>query len=202
MTEDVKRYPAATQDWLTRIPIMQQTVLLSAIRGMDGMRKLHPAKMLIRFYRRCVLIDALDQRAIENPYEDGGGDFTGPSLEIFKGHDQTPLLYAYDRSSPNGVGQYVPLDRWPLAMQRVADDFVRARDEMPLHYYSHSMHAFQIIGAHHPDEKIAAFWQAIYVRMAHALHLWPEEIGELDTRLGDDEAGWRAREDCAGGCST
>lgn len=93
----------ATQDWLDGLSIMQQSVLLSAIRGMDGMRKFHEAKHVIRFYRRCVLVSAFDGRPLLNPYEGGGGSFTGPwPLDIteqsaadafMNSRDEMPLHY-------------------------------------------------------------------------------------------------------------
>jgi hypothetical protein len=33
------------QPWVSEIPFMQQTVLLTAIRGSDGCPKRHPSKM-------------------------------------------------------------------------------------------------------------------------------------------------------------
>lgn len=160
----------ATQDWLDGLSIMQQSVLLSAIRGMDGMRKFHEAKHVIRFYRRCVLVSAFDGRPLLNPYEGGGGSFTGP---------------------------------WPANWSEslVQDAFMNSRDEMPLHYYGHFMHGAQIIGYKHPDRFARSFFYRLYLRMAHALHLWPESEPEMDKRLSDDPAGWEAREDPSACCS-
>lgn len=64
------------------------------------------------------------------------------------------------------------------------------------------MHAFQILGYKHPNDVTRAFWHAVYVRMAHALHLYPEPMVDMDRRLGDNVGDWKAREDPAGGCST
>lgn len=160
----------ATQDWLDGISIMQQSVLLSAIRGMDGMQKFHNAKHAIRFYRRCVLVSAFDGRPLLNPYEGGGGSFTGP---------------------------------WPTNWSEslVQDAFMNSRDEMPLHYYGHFMHGAQIIGYKHPDKFAREFFNRLYVRMAHALHLWPESEHDMDKRLSDDPAGWEEREDPSACCS-
>lgn len=196
----IKQYPSAAQDWLTSIPVMQQSVLFSGIRGMDGLAKLHPAKMLVRFYRRCVLISAFEGIALTNPYDGGGGDFTGPSLTLYPPDDDCGEYHFYVPA--NGEFKRYAANEWSLAMQYHVDGFVRARDEMPLHYFTHMMHAFQILGVHHPDKVISSFWAAIYGRMANALHLWPESPEELDARLGDTEAGWKAREDAAGSCST
>lgn len=156
------------QDWVCRLPFMQQSVLLSAIRNEDCVEKDDPSKDLIRWYRRCVLISAFDRRALTDPRAPGGGSFTGPIDDI----------------------------------NAAADAFIRRRDAMSLHYYAHAMHAFQIVGYKHPINTIAAFWESVYVRMANALHLYPEYSVQMDARLGDDVAGWKAREDKAGGCST
>lgn len=81
------------------------------------------------------------------------------------------------------------------------DDFIDSRDEMSLHYFAHAMHAFEILGYKHPDHETRAFWYEAYLRMAHALHVWPETIEQLDARLGDNETGWRARNDPSSTCS-
>ena len=66
------------QDWVTELTLMQQSVLLAAIRGPDTIRKDHPVKVLMRWYRRCILLSAFDKRVLDNPHEPGGGSFTGP----------------------------------------------------------------------------------------------------------------------------
>lgn len=43
------------QEWTHPLSIQQQSVLLMACRGPDGMRKSHPAKAIIRTYRAVVL---------------------------------------------------------------------------------------------------------------------------------------------------
>src|SRR5262245_28467293 len=47
---------AVLQDWVQERPFMQQTVLLTAIRGPDGIAKYSSVKLLLRWYRRCVLL--------------------------------------------------------------------------------------------------------------------------------------------------
>lgn len=195
-----KVYPSAAQDWLRSIPVMQQSVLFSGIRGMDGLPKLHPAKMLVRFYRRCVLISAFEGATLTNPYDGGGGDFTGPSLTLHPADEACGEPHFYMVGKDGFI--FIPESEWVFAMQVHVDAFVRARDEMPLHYFSHMMHAFQIIGANHPDERIRHFWWGVYMRMVNALHLFPEYAEAMNARLGDTEAGWKAREDAAGSCST
>ena len=190
-------HKSALQDWVFEIPQMQQSVLMSGIRGMDGLAKKHPAKALIKFYRRSILVSAFDGKAILTPYNaDGetGGEFTGPSINIFKDHNGNDVLYDGD--------DFVSFEEWPKAMKPIVNNFLLGRDEMPLHYYTHMMHSFQIVGFKHPDTKIRLFWRDIYWRMVYALHLWPESEQDMDKRLGDDETNWRARSDEAGSCQT
>lgn len=172
------------QDWVSALRFMQQSVLLSAIRGCDGLPKRHKAKALVKWYRRCILISAFDGRALDNPYEPGGGSFTGPIVEI-----------------PSGIPDNVRHDMACAALQRVADDFVDSRDELPSHYQVHFMHAAEIVGYKHPDEAIREFWSDLYERLAHAYHLWPETEAQMDARLGDDFEGWAARNDRSTSCS-
>lgn len=145
------------------------------------MRKHHPAKPLMRWYRRCVLLSAFDGRALTDPFEPGGGSFTGPV--------DPALIHA---------GEY----QRAKAMAQAVDAFLVARDELPLHFYTHTMHAFEILGYKYPGQETREFWIDVYCRMVHAFHLWPETETQMDLRLGDDIEAWKMREDCAGGCST
>lgn len=71
--------PSVLQEWVMKLPYMQQSVLLTAVRGPDGITKEHPAKEVLRWYRRCVLLGAFEGRAFLSPSEPGGGSFTGPA---------------------------------------------------------------------------------------------------------------------------
>ena len=127
-----------------------------------------------------------------------------PSKDIIRWYRRCVVVSAFDGralTDPQepGGGSYTG----PVAdIEAAADAFIVARDGMQLHYYSHTMHAFQILGYQHPDSEIRAFWRRLYVRMCEALHVWPESDPQMNERLGDNEAGWRAREDKCGGCST
>lgn len=187
-----------TQAWVHDLSMMQQSVLLSAIRGCDGLPKRHKAKSLVKFYRRCVLISAFDGRVLNDAFEPGGGSFTGPIAEL----PTTGFLLN---------NEYCALEAWQnLAIQlqwkreqlkRVADNFVDSRDELPMHYQTHFMHAVEILGYKHPNVETRVFWLEIYERLAHAYHLWPETEAQLDARLGDDFDGWAARNDPSACCS-
>ena len=66
------------QPWVMCLTLMQQGVLLAAVRGPDGIMKDHPVKVLLRWYRRCILKDGLSGEIITDAYAEGGGSFAGP----------------------------------------------------------------------------------------------------------------------------
>lgn len=157
-----------TQQWTHALTCMQQTVLLTAIRGPDGVAKYHPCKYLIRWYRRCVLLGALDHNVFENPYDPRGGSFTGPSYDRKFDHD------------------------WYEPMNQVVERYLQSLDELPHHFQLHLMHAAEIVGYKHPDQKIRDWWYWVYLELVKDMHLSPETEAELDFRLGDSEAQWRS----------
>lgn len=159
-----------TQEWTHSLTCMQQTVLLTAIRGPDGVAKYHPVKFLIRWYRRCVLLGALDHNVFENPYDQRGGSFTGPSYEW-------PSSLDHD---------------WREKMNGVVEKYLQSLDELPHHFQLHLMHAAEIIGYKHPNSVIRDWWNWLYLELVKDMHLSPETEGELDFRLGDSEDQWRS----------
>ncbi len=163
-----------TQAWTHELPMMQQTVLLTAIRGPDGIAKYGAVKMLLRWYRRCVLLSALDQRVLNNPCEVNGGSFTGPSV-----------------SRPDVA------DRWEAYMDEHICGYLKQQDELPFHFQMHFMHSVEILGYKHPCPRIRYWWSALYIRLVHSMHLHPETQQEMDSRLGDSREGWLERADPA-----
>jgi hypothetical protein len=162
-----------TQEWTHSLKLMQQTVLLTAIRGPDGVAKYHPSKYMLRWYRRCVLLGALDQNVFENPYDPRGGSFTGPS-------------YEWHPAIPHEAS-------WTDKMQPVFNEYLRSLDELPHHFQLHFMHAAEIVGYKHPDRLIRDWWNYVYRELANDMHLEPETEEAMDFRLGDSEAQWRAK---------
>lgn len=160
-----------TQEWTHGLKLMQQTVLLTAIRGPDGVAKYHPSKYMLRWYRRCVLLGALDQNVFTNPYDPRDGSFTGPSY---------------------GEGTSLPHD-WHVPMQGVFNRYLQSLDELPHHFQLHFMHAAEIVGYKHPDALIRSWWNYVYRELANDMHLEPESEEAMDFRLGDSEAQWRAK---------
>jgi hypothetical protein len=161
--------PCALQDWVQELTIMQQSVLMAALRGPDGIDKNHIAKKLLRWMRRCVLLSAFDKRVLDTPYEEGGGSFTGPSCAI--GFE------------------------WESLMHEALDNYMLATDMVPHHFQLHFLHAAEIIGYKHPHGRIANWWSAAYVRLCRDMHLYPEPLEAMDRRLGDNEPAWRAEEE-------
>lgn len=179
----------AQQEWVTRIPIMQQSVLFAALRAPDGLRKDHPVKVLMRWYRRCVLLSAFDKRALLDPFEDGGGSFTGPFTEA----------HAREYCGDVGFGGYwrgnfVPYDQ-DAAFNHMRKVYLSHVDEMPHHFQLHLMHAAQIVGVHHPVESIKKWWETFYLMIVNDAHLQPETPAAMNLRLSDNCAEWMAREE-------
>ncbi len=168
------------QPWVEHLPMMQQTVLLTAVRGPDGLPKYHPTKWILRWYRRCILLSAMDGRVLPDPIEVNGGSFTGPSC--FPPTD--------------GLGRPTNLS-WQILMDERVDDYLRSLDEVPHHFQLHLMHAAEILGYKHPDPQVRSWWQGVYVRLVEDMHLWPETAEQMDTRLGDSRSGWLSRNDPA-----
>lgn len=164
----------ALQDWVMGLTIMQQSVLISSIRGPDGIHKDHLVKRLCRWLRRCVLISAFDRRVLTEPFDRGernGGSFTGASC------------------LPEGDFN------WEVSMDLQIDDYLRHVDELPHHFQLHFMHAAEILGYKHPTERTRIWWNRTYLRLVNDMHLQPESEEVMDRRLGDNEHQWRSAEE-------
>lgn len=177
-----------TQDWVHEQSMMQQTVLLTAVRGPDGLTKYHPSKYLLRWYRRCTLLSAMDGRVLADPVEPNGGSFTGPCVV------KRPLGYLAaaelrDQTRHEAEGA-VWRSSWLGALDDWVSAYLRGLDEVPHHYQLHFMHAVEIVGFKHPDELIRTWWHGVYLRLVRDMHLHPEREEELDRRLGDSREQW------------
>lgn len=157
------------QDWVHELPFMQQSVLIAAVRGPDGIKKDHPVKVLCRYLRRSFMLSAFDGTTKWSPYEPGGGSFTGPLKLDGLGPDEGHL--------DKFVGIYL-----------------RHVDELPHHFQLHLMHAAEILGYKHPDGDVRGFWNTFYQSVVKDAHLRPESCEAMNERLGDREESWRANE--------
>jgi hypothetical protein len=133
--------------------------------------------MLLRWFRRCVLISALDGVVLDNPADPRGGSFTGPSL-------------TFDDIKYSREG-------WVRDMQTHVTEYIRNLDAIPAHFQHHFMHSIQILGYKHPDLPIRNFWRQTYYRLVKELHLGPESEADMDARLADNREAWLERSDPA-----
>lgn len=153
------------QEWVHDLTFMQQSVLMAAVRGPDGIRKDHPTKVLCRWLRRSFLLCAFDRVAHNDPYEPCGGSFTGAC--------RTPEVENIDHA---------------------LELYLRSIDELPHHFQLHFMHAAEILGYKHPHHGIRNWWHDAYTEIVHDAHLRPETEEQMDYRLGDNEKQWREGE--------
>lgn len=149
------------QAWMFVLPMQQQSVLLLAARGPDGIGKFHATKDVVRFYRAAVLKAAYRGRSLAIDEEEGT---TFMTLENFSD------------------------DAWWRSITEAYFDHV---DELPHHYHLHLMHGAEIIGYKHPMEIFRRRWLSFYLQACHDMHLHAESEEELDGRLNDwDQQYW------------
>jgi hypothetical protein len=116
------------QDWVSGLTFMQQSVLLTAIRGCDGLPKYHVSKFLLRWFRRCILYSAFQGKVMTDPFTKDGGNFLGV-IPAPEGHN---------------LNDWSPLDQ-------MAKEYLKSVDEIPHHFHLHVVHAAEILGYKHPD---------------------------------------------------
>lgn len=183
----------AQQDWVCQLSIMMQSVLFAAVRAPDGLRKDHPIKVIMRWYRRSVLVSAFDGAALNDPFHKGGGSFTGPFTA------EHVSEYCITNDVPYGdVVRYWnevwEVEEKQLYFNKMRHVYLRHVDEMPHHFQLHLMHAAQIVGEFHPIPEIRRWWYEFYLMIVEDAHLLPEPSNLLKLRLSDNEGEWRKRE--------
>lgn len=172
------------QDWVCRLSYMQQSVLITNVRGVDGAKKYAPPKMLLRWFRRCVLLSAMDGQIMADPLDPRGGSFTGPSLAMYN-----PKNYDIRRDSARVV--------WEGGMEEYVDEYIQECDAIPHHFQMHFLHSAEILGYKHPTPDVRMWWNELYVRLVSAMHLMPETQEQMDRRLGDSRDRWLESNDPA-----
>ncbi len=143
------------QDWMLRLTMQQQSVLVLACRGPDGIAKFHPTKLIVARYRATVLKAA----------------YLGRPMRIGEG-DATTFMTLHGFSDDT-------------IWTSITADFFDHVDELPHHYYMHLMHGAQIAGHKHSIGLFRERWGSFYQRCCRDLHLHPETEAEMDRRLGD-----------------
>lgn len=157
----MNKMPSVLQDWVQNLTWMQQSVLITSIRGCDGLAKYHVSKFLLRWLRRCVLYSAFARKALTDPFEDDHGNFTGK----------------------------IPADKFPT-VETLFKAYLDNVDDVAHHFHMHVVHAAEIIGYYHPDPKISGQWLQFYFDCCKDLHMNPETFDHMKVRLGDTPEGW------------
>jgi hypothetical protein len=57
---------------------------------------------------------------------------------------------------------------------------------LPQHWYSHAMHALEVIAYRHPNTDVADKAYALYKTMVHNMHLNVEQLTSMSLRLSED----------------
>lgn len=57
---------------------------------------------------------------------------------------------------------------------------------LPQHWYSHAMHALEVVGYRHPDAAVRSLAHGLYLSMVDSLHLEPETQKSFELRLSED----------------
>jgi hypothetical protein len=218
--DPIRRPLSVVQSWVQALPLMQQTVLLTAIRGPDGSPKYGPTKMLVRWLRRCVLLGSFERAAFTSPHQLGGGSFTGPSIPrhqieaellrranvlfsetLILGSTETDWATSNRLAAASDAQIVAEFDLsdgdWTPFLDQIVGNYLREMDALPHHFQLHLMHAAEILGYKHPEPRTRTWWNKTYERLVHDMHLWPETEAQLDDRLGDSREGWLARNDIA-----
>lgn len=105
----------------------------------------------------------------------------GPHKTIIRGIRSVVIKSA--RSS----GSFNATQPDELQLSRVFDEFLEDFNHYPVHFITHMLHAAEVIGYSHPDEKISGIWLQFYVRGCHAMHMNIEAYDEFAKRLRDNE---------------
>lgn len=142
-------------DWISELPLQQQSVLLLGLRGPDGDVKHTPFKRLLRAYRGTVLKAAKYNRTL----------IWGEAADSFMG--------LYEIADPG---------LWGKLIKTFLDD---QADASILHHYTHFMHGAEILGYKHPDMNFRLAWMYCYEQFVKRLHLNVETGEEMNKRLSD-----------------
>ncbi len=151
----VKEPRSLFPEWMSRLTLQQQAVLMAAVRGQDGDNKNTKLKVIASHLRGCIMKCAARGRMLEA----GEYSFSFMHLKNF--------FSAYN---------------WQEAVEEALED---EGDGCYLHYYMHLAHAAQILSVCHPNGNFREHWKFCYNRMVDKLHLLPEPAETMLRRLGD-----------------
>ncbi|WP_441256446.1 hypothetical protein AB7Z32_23905 [Bradyrhizobium sp. 482_C4_N1_1] len=153
--------PSVFQEWIFETTMQQQSVLVLACRGPDGIRKFHPTKKIVARYRASVMKAAYLGRAMKS----GEGDAT--TFMTLEGFDED------------------------VAWRGLCNMFFNGIDTLPHHFTLHLAHGAEIIGYKHPDPHFLRRWHEFYRRCCDDFYMTHETEHQMDRRLSDwDRAHW------------
>lgn len=160
------------QPWVMELPLREQGTLLTCVRGCDLEPKTwtrtgvaySPGRRLTAFIRWCFMVPA-DSREVDS--EEGAFMMSKPPgwVKVFS----------------NPVDGVVPYE-WKQFEKFKPSEF----GHLPQHWYSHAMHALEVIGYRHPNLEVRGLAFDLYSRMVHNMHLNIETRHEMSQRLTED----------------
>ena len=146
------------QDWVGRMSLRQQGVLILALRGPDGSMKESAAKPIVRTLRALVMVS---------------------------GREGTPMQWGtFWRNDTFMATTYISSDE---AWDTTTRAFFAEMDACNLHFFQHLIHAFAVAGLGHPDLDVRRRCWMFYERACGKLHVLPENHWDLLHRLRDGE---------------
>lgn len=145
------------QDWVMELPLREQGTLLTGVRGCDLAPK---------------ILDGIEER-----YGCSTGECS-PERSLIAYLRWCVMNPADPREVdiPGAFFRSTPPDVWRPS----------AFGHYPLHWYSHVMHCFEVVGYRHPDPETALTALEIYERLVRSLHLNVETREEMIERLSED----------------
>lgn len=145
------------QDWVMELPLRAQGTLLTGVRGCDLAPK-NPASIDERY--GCSTGECTPERSLSA--------FLRYCVLIPADKREVDIPGAWFQSTP-------PVGWKPSQL-----------GHYPLHWYSHLMHCFEVVGYMHPDGVIRQRAIDIYLRLVDNLHLRPESCHHMLGRLTED----------------
>lgn len=165
MTETIepkyRTQQSVLQEWVMCLPLRAQGTLLTGIRGCDLAPK-NPASIDARY--GCSTGECTAERSLSAFLR---YLTLNPADEREVGIEGAWFRSEPPKFKPSQLGHY------------------------PLHWYSHIMHCYEVVGYLHPDERLATQARAVYFSLVDGLHLEPESRDKMLNRLTEDriEAG-------------
>lgn len=173
------------QDWVMELPLREQGTLLTCVRGCDNEPKIwtstgvaySPGRRLTAYIRWCFMNPA-DPREVDS--QEGAFMMSMPPGWLQR-RDVNPDDFANNSYPVIKNDKGIDSD-WVQVAKFKPSEF----GHLPQHWYSHAMHALEIIGYRHPDQQVAGMAYKLYRAMVENLHLNHESFDTMITRLSED----------------